>query len=67
MTCPIYPLQQTAAACCKHFVANELEGWNGTNRHRFDASVTMQDLQDSYLPPFQACAEEGKVAGFMCS
>ena len=23
-----YPLQ--ASACCKHFVANELDGWNGT-------------------------------------
>ena len=25
-----YPLQ--ASACCKHFVANELDGWNGTVR-----------------------------------
>ena len=24
-----YPLQ--ASACCKHFVANELDGWNGTS------------------------------------
>ena len=60
-----YPLQ--ASACCKHFVANELEGWNGTDRHQFDAIVPQQDLVDSYLPPFQACVEEGKVSGIMCS
>ena len=30
----LYPLQ--AAACCKHFVANELDGWNGTDRNHID-------------------------------
>ena len=60
-----YPLQ--ASACCKHFVANELDGWNGTDRHHFDAAVTQQDLADSYLPSFQACVEDGKVSGIMCS
>lgn len=42
-----------AAACCKHFVANELDGWNGTDRNHFDAYVPQQDLADSYLPSFQ--------------
>ena len=27
----------------------------------------MQDLVDSYLAPFQACAEKGQVSGLMCS
>jgi pre-mRNA-splicing factor SYF2/beta-D-xylosidase 4 len=29
--------------------------------------VPQQDLVDSYLPSFQACVEEGKVSGVMCS
>ena len=60
-----YPLQ--ASACCKHFVANELDHTNGTDRYHFDAFVPQQDLVDSYLPSFQACVEEGKVSGIMCS
>ena len=60
-----YPLQ--AAACCKHFVANELEAFNGTDRHHVDSYVPQQDLVDSYLPSFQACVERGGSAGVMCS
>jgi beta-D-xylosidase 4 len=60
-----YPLQ--ASACCKHFVANELDNTNGTDRYHFDAFVPEQDLVDSYLPSFQACVEEGKASGIMCS
>jgi beta-glucosidase-like glycosyl hydrolase len=60
-----YPLQ--ASACCKHFVANELDGWNGTDRNHIDVFVPQQDLVDSYLPSFQTCVEEGKVSGIMCS
>ena len=29
--------------------------------------VTQQDLVDSYLLPFQACVEKGKVTSLMCS
>ena len=58
-----YPLQ--ASACCKHFVANELDGWNGTDRNHIDVYVPQQDLVDSYLPSFQACVEEGRVSGVM--
>ena len=43
-----YPLQ--ASACCKHFVANELDASNGTDRYHFDSIVPQQDLVDSYLP-----------------
>ena len=60
-----------ASACCKHFVANSMEHTTVAgvtwDREYFDANVTMQDLVDSYLPPFQACVEKGKVSGLMCS
>ena len=59
-----YPLQ--ASACCKHFVANELESWNGTDRNHIDSFVPQQDLVDSYLPSFQACVEQGKATSIMC-
>ena len=61
------PYLLQASACCKHFVANELEATNGTDRYSFNAIVSQQDLVDSYLPPFQACVEEGEVSGVMCS
>ena len=56
-----------ASAMCKHFVAGELESWNGSSRYHFDAVVPQQDLVDSYLPPFQMCVEEGQVSGVMCA
>ena len=59
-----FPLQ--ASACCKHFVANELEATNGSTRHDIDVFVPQQDLVDSYLPSFQTCVEEGKASGIMC-
>jgi len=59
-----YPLQ--ASTCCKHFVANELEASNGTDRYHVDVFVPQQDLVDSYLPSFQTCVEEGQASGIMC-
>ena len=59
-----YPLQ--GSTCCKHFVANELDSWNGTTRTTIDAFVPQRDLVDSYLPSFQVCVEEGKASGIMC-
>jgi hypothetical protein len=29
--------------------------------------ISQQDLVDSYLPPFQACVEQGEVTSLMCS
>ena len=60
-----------ASACCKHFVANELEKTTQLDGEEFDrrhdnAQVTERDLLDSYLPPFKACVRAG-VSGFMCS
>jgi hypothetical protein len=44
---PEAPALLQASACCKHFVANELEAWNGTDRYHFDAIVTAQDLAET--------------------
>jgi beta-D-xylosidase 4 len=60
-----------ASACCKHYVANEMEDTteHGTRhwRDEFDAQITQQDLADSYMVPFQACVQQGNVTGLMCS
>ena len=55
------------SAACKHFVAYDLESWNGTDRHHFDAVVSERDLFDSFAPPFQACVEDGNASGVMCA
>merc|ERR1719199_723092 len=64
---PEDPSHIQASACCKHYAANSMEAstvagqkWS---RHNFTANITMRDMIDSYLPPFQACVEKGKVSG----
>jgi len=68
---PSDPSLLLASACCKHYVANSMDSSNvdgvQLDRHTFDATVTTQDLIDSYMPPFQACVEAGRVSGIMCS
>ena len=59
--------QVQVAACCKHFVANSLENWEGHTRHNFDAPVPLAELHDYYLAPFRACVMEGRSLGIMCS
>ncbi|CAN0922622.1 Probable beta-D-xylosidase 7 [Linum grandiflorum] len=56
-----------ASACCKHFTAYDLDNWKGVNRYIFDARVTQQDMADTYQPPFQSCAKEGRASGIMCA
>jgi len=61
-----------ASACCKHYVANEMESTTqldgeSWDRQHYDAAVTQRDLVDSYMVPFQACVEKGRVSGLMCS
>ena len=34
-----------ASACCKHFMAYDLENWNGVNRFVFDAHVSEKTHQ----------------------
>ncbi|WRX30841.1 Glycoside hydrolase [Theobroma cacao] len=55
------------SACCKHFTAYDLDNWKGINRFVFDANVTLQDLADTYQPPFQSCIQKGKASGVMCA
>lgn len=59
--------KEGVGAACKHFVANSLEGRKGNpvNRHNFDAHVSVEDLNDYYLPPFRACTQH--AMGTMCS
>jgi beta-glucosidase-like glycosyl hydrolase len=68
---PEDPYHVQASACCKHYVANEMESTveNGVHhwRNEFNAVVSIQDLLDSYMPPFQACVEKGRVTSLMCS
>lgn len=68
---PEDPYHLQASACCKHYVANEMEHAteNGVTwtRHNISEPVSMQDLVDSYMLPFQACVEKGRVSGLMCS
>ncbi|KAG0469642.1 hypothetical protein HPP92_016342 [Vanilla planifolia] len=55
------------SACCKHFTAYDLDRWKGVDRYSFDAVVSLQDLEDTYQPPFKSCVEQGRVSGIMCS
>ena len=62
---PEDPYHIQASACCKHFVANSLEGTtekDGEEEDRMsvNSNVTQQDLIDSYMLPFQACVEQGE-------
>ncbi|KAH9913342.1 beta-xylosidase [Epithele typhae] len=54
-------------ADCKHFAAYDLDNWEGIQRFGFNAIVTQQDLSEYYLPPFQSCVRDAKVASVMCS
>ncbi|CAK7225336.1 hypothetical protein SBRCBS47491_005853 [Sporothrix bragantina] len=58
-------------ATCKHFAAYDLEdnggGSGGVTRFNFDAKVTVQDLAEYYLPPFQKCARDARAGSVMCS
>eukprot|EP00928_Gymnodinium_smaydae_P002319 TRINITY_DN10828_c0_g5_i1.p1 TRINITY_DN10828_c0_g5~~TRINITY_DN10828_c0_g5_i1.p1 ORF type:complete len:818 (-),score=103.93 TRINITY_DN10828_c0_g5_i1:292-2631(-) len=68
---PDDPTHIQASACCKHYAANSMEhstvAGETWTRHNFDANISMQDLVDSYLLPFQACVEKGQVSSLMCS
>ena len=66
------PYHIQASACCKHYVANSMEGTTqrdgeAHDHQHVDSIVPMQDLVDSYMKPFQACVEQGEVTGLMCS
>jgi xylan 1,4-beta-xylosidase len=54
-------------ATCKHYAGNDFEDWNGVSRHDFDAKLTLQDMAEYYLLPFQQCARDSKVGSIMCA
>lgn len=56
-----------ASACCKHFIAYDLEKWHNFSRYSFNAVVSEQDLEDTYQPPFRSCIQQGKASCLMCS
>ncbi|OMP01678.1 hypothetical protein COLO4_11676 [Corchorus olitorius] len=55
------------SACCKHFIAYDLEKWEDFSRYSFNAVVTEQDMEDTYEPPFRSCIQQGKASCLMCS
>jgi len=69
---PQDPNHLLASACCKHYAANSMESTTEADgehhdRNHVDSEVSMQDLMDSYMKPFQACVEKGRVSSLMCS
>ncbi|KAJ7695694.1 beta-xylosidase [Mycena rosella] len=63
----IDPPQFKIAADCKHFAGYDVEDWEGNLRFAFNAIISPQDLSEFYLPPFQSCVRDAKVASVMCS
>ena len=61
------PKYLKASSCCKHYYAYDMEKWGGTDRHHFDANITLQDEADTYFPAFHSCVRNGKASGMMCS
>ena len=55
------------ANTCKHFAGYGMEHWNNSIRYAFNAIISRQDLFATYLPAFQACVQDAKVAMLMCS
>ncbi|XP_020267680.1 probable beta-D-xylosidase 7 [Asparagus officinalis] len=55
------------SACCKHFTAYDMDNWKGKTRYTFNAMVSVQDLEDTYQPPFRSCIQEAQASGVMCS
>eukprot|EP00937_MAST-01D_sp_MAST-1D-sp2_P000610 g610.t1 len=52
-----------ASACLKHYAAYSEE----QGRNSFPAVVNAQDMQDTYLPAFEAGVKKGHASGLMCS
>ncbi|KAL3741535.1 hypothetical protein ACJRO7_017061 [Eucalyptus globulus] len=46
------------SSCCKHYAAYDVENWLG---------VRQQDMEETFLRPFEMCVKEGDVSSVMCS
>ncbi len=51
-----------SAACAKHFAVHS---GPEDERHSFDAIASIQDMNETYLPAFKACVQEGQVEAVM--
>ncbi len=51
-----------AAACAKHFAVHS---GPEADRHHFDAQASKKDMEETYLPAFEACVKDGKVEAVM--
>lgn len=51
-----------AAACAKHFAVHS---GPESLRHSFDAKVSPKDMEETYLPAFEACVRDGEVEAVM--
>ena len=51
-------------ACAKHYAVHS---GPEPQRHTFDASVSMRDLWETYLPAFKALVQKGNVREVMCA
>ena len=59
-----------SSSCAKHFFAYSLENcfvFGDNCRLNFNAELTQQEIEDTYLPAFQSAVELGRVSGLMCS
>jgi len=59
--------ERRVVATCKHYAGNDFEDWKGATRHNFNAKITLQDLAEYYMMPFQQCARDSKVGSIMCA
>ncbi|KAK4128066.1 glycoside hydrolase family 3 protein [Parathielavia appendiculata] len=59
--------ERRIVSTCKHYAGNDFEDWNGATRHNFNAKITLQDLAEYYLSPFQQCARDSRVGSIMCA
>ena len=51
-------------ACAKHYAVHS---GKESDRHRFDVSVSMRDLWETYLPAFKTLVTEANVQEVMCA
>ncbi|MBE5844236.1 MAG: glycoside hydrolase family 3 protein [Butyrivibrio sp.] len=51
-----------AAACAKHFAVHS---GPEADRHHFDAKASKKDMEETYLPAFEACVKDADVEAVM--
>jgi beta-glucosidase-like glycosyl hydrolase len=57
---PAYHYLKTSV-CLKHLAGYSFEGSGRVNRRNFDANITAQDMQETYLPMFRDSVQIGKA------